>query len=39
MTTAIATKPATHVPLGHLVDGRHLRELAYIDGHWTALSH
>ena len=36
MTAALATKRSTHAPLGRLADGRLLRELAYIDGHWTA---
>ena len=34
--TALATRPSQHDALGRLTDRRLLRELAYIDGRWTA---
>ncbi|MDQ0472275.1 NAD-dependent succinate-semialdehyde dehydrogenase [Labrys wisconsinensis] len=35
MTAALALKRDSHPALGRLADGRLLRELAYVDGHWT----
>lgn len=34
--TALATRPSQHDALGRLTDRRLLRELAYVDGRWTA---
>lgn len=34
--TALATRPGRHHALGRLADRRLLRELAYIEGRWTA---
>ena len=34
--TALATRPSQHEALGRLTDRRLLRELAYVDGRWTA---
>ncbi|MGO4724886.1 MULTISPECIES: NAD-dependent succinate-semialdehyde dehydrogenase [unclassified Inquilinus] len=34
--TALATRPSQHEALGRLTDRRLLREMAYVDGRWTA---